>query len=285
MDEILHELREHSAGLNCGRWDYIFSIIKKFRSRPEFVMPDRDQVTMTVHCMRSYSLLAIQTCHRRGAHAIGGMAAQIPIRDDRQANEQALGKVRTDKEREASDGHDGTWVAHPGLVPIAKEVFDQLMPGADQIARRREDVAVTAADLLTVPQGTITERGLRHNLNVGVLYLEAWLRGSGCVPIYNLMEDAATAEISRAQVWQWRRHQARIDGGPVIDGALVECLLDEELTKIRETVGQERFGAGRYSEAAALFRDLVLADEFTEFLTLPAYERVATLTRRPVAPA
>jgi malate synthase len=285
MDEILHELREHSAGLNCGRWDYIFSIIKKFRSRPEFVMPDRDQVTMTVHCMRSYSLLAIQTCHRRGAHAIGGMAAQIPIRDDRQANEQALGKVRTDKEREATDGHDGTWVAHPGLVPIAKEVFDQLMPGADQIARRREDVAVTAADLLTVPQGTITERGLRHNLNVGVLYLEAWLRGSGCVPIYNLMEDAATAEISRAQVWQWRRHQARIDGGPVIDGALVERLLDEELTKIRETVGQERFSAGRYSEAAALFRDLVLADEFTEFLTLPAYERVTTLARRPVAPA
>jgi malate synthase len=285
MDEILHELREHSAGLNCGRWDYIFSIIKKFRSRPEFVMPDRDQVTMTVHCMRSYSLLAIQTCHRRGAHAIGGMAAQIPIRDDRQANEQALGKVRTDKEREASDGHDGTWVAHPGLVPIAKEVFDQLMPGADQIARRREDVAITAADLLTVPRGTITERGVRHNLNVGVLYLEAWLRGSGCVPIYNLMEDAATAEISRAQVWQWRRHQVRIDGGPVIDDALLERLLEQELTKIRESVGEERYGAGRYEDAAALFRELVLADEFTEFLTLPAYERVTTPSRRPVAPA
>jgi malate synthase len=285
MDEILHELREHSAGLNCGRWDYIFSIIKKFRSRPEFVMPDRDQVTMTVHCMRSYSLLAIQTCHRRGAHAIGGMAAQIPIRDDRQANEQALGKVRTDKEREASDGHDGTWVAHPGLVPIAKEVFDQLMPGPDQIARRREDVAVTAADLLAVPQGTITERGLRHNLNVGVLYLEAWLRGSGCVPIYNLMEDAATAEISRAQVWQWRRHNARIEGGPVIDGALVERLLGEELTKIRESVGPERYEAGRFAEAAAVFRELVLADAFTEFLTLPAYERVTTLTERPAAPA
>ena len=285
MDEILHELREHSAGLNCGRWDYIFSIIKKFRSRPEFVMPDRDQVTMAVPCMRSYSLLAIQTCHRRGAHAIGGMAAQIPIRDDRQANEQALGKVRTDKEREATDGHDGTWVAHPGLVPIAKEVFDQLMPGVDQIARRREDVAVTAADLLTVPEGTITERGLRHNLNVGVLYLEAWLRGSGCVPIYNLMEDAATAEISRAQVWQWRRHEARIEGGPVIDGALVERLLEEELTRIRETVGEERYAAGGYVEAAALLRDLVLADEFAEFLTLPAYERVTTLTRRPGAPA
>jgi malate synthase len=277
MDEILYELREHSAGLNCGRWDYIFSIIKKFRSRPEFVMPDRDQVTMTVHCMRSYSLLAIQTCHRRGAHAIGGMAAQIPIRDDPQANEQALGKVRADKEREASDGHDGTWVAHPALVPIAQEVFDQLMPEPNQIARKREDVAVSARDLLTVPEGTITERGLRHNLNVGVLYLEAWLRGSGCVPIYNLMEDAATAEISRAQVWQWRRHKARFEGGPVIDGALVERLLEEELGRIQKAVGDERYGAGRYAEAATLLRQLVLSDEFTEFLTLPAYERVVRL--------
>jgi malate synthase len=276
MDEILYELREHSAGLNCGRWDYIFSIIKKFRNRPEFVMPDRDQVTMTVHCMRAYSLLAIQTCHRRGAQAIGGMAAQIPIRNDAQANEQALGKVRADKEREATDGHDGTWVAHPGLVPIAREVFDQLMPEANQIARKREDVAVSAEDLLTVPKGTITERGLRHNLNVGVLYLEAWLRGSGCVPIYHLMEDAATAEISRAQVWQWRRHRAQIEGGPAIDGALVERLLEEELARIKDTVGRERYGAGRYGEAAALLRELVLADDFTEFLTLPAYERVVT---------
>jgi len=227
--------------------------------------------------MRSYSLLAIQTCHRRGAHAIGGMAAQIPIRDDRQANEQALGKVRADKEREASDGHDGTWVAHPGLVPIAKEVFDQLMPGPHQIDRRRDDVRVTAKDLLTIPEGTITERGLRHNLNVGVLYLEAWLRGSGCVPIYHLMEDAATAEISRAQVWQWRHHAARITDGPTIDGALIERLLEEELARIRETVGEQRYGAGRYAEAAALFRELVLADDFTEFLTLPAYERVITI--------
>jgi malate synthase len=239
-------------------------------------MPDRDQVTMTVPCMRSYSLLAIRTCHRRGAHAIGGMAAQIPIRDDPRANEQALGKVRADKEREATDGHDGTWVAHPGLVPIAKEVFDQLMPGANQIARQRDDVAVTARDLLAVPEGTITERGLRHNLNVGVLYLEAWLRGSGCVPIYNLMEDAATAEISRAQVWQWRRHGARIDGGPSIDGALVERLLEEELARIRGSVGEERYRAGRYGAAAALLRELVLADEFTEFLTLPAYQQVIT---------
>ena len=276
MDEILYELREHSAGLNCGRWDYIFSFIKKFRNRPEFVLPDRDQVTMTVPCMRSYSLLAIRTCHRRGAHAIGGMAAQIPIRDDPRANEQALGKVRADKEREAADGHDGTWVAHPGLVPIAKEVFDQLMPQANQITRMRDDVAVTAHDLLAVPEGTITERGLRHNLNVGVLYLEAWLRGSGCVPIYHLMEDAATAEISRAQVWQWRRHGAKIDGGPAIDGALVERLLEEELARIRGSVGEERYRAGRYAAAAALLRELVLADEFTEFLTLPAYQQVIT---------
>jgi malate synthase len=276
MDEILYELREHSAGLNCGRWDYIFSFIKKFRNRPDFIMPDRDQVTMTVPFMRSYSLLAVRTCHRRGAHAIGGMAAQIPIRDDPQANEQALGKVRADKEREAADGHDGTWVAHPGLVPIAREVFDQLMPQANQIARQRDDVAVSAQDLLAVPGGTITERGLRHNLNVGVLYLEAWLRGSGCVPIYNLMEDAATAEISRAQVWQWRRHSARIDGGPAIDGALVERLLEEELARIRGSVGEERYRAGRYAAAAALLRELVLADEFTEFLTLPAYQQVIT---------
>ena len=240
-------------------------------------MPDRDQVTMTAPCMRAYSLLAIQTCHRRGAHAIGGMAAQIPIRSDPEANEQALGKVRADKEREAGDGHDGTWVAHPGLVPIAKEVFDRLMPQTHQIERARDDVRVTAKDLLTVPEGTITERGLRHNLNVGVLYLEAWLRGVGCVPIYNLMEDAATAEISRAQVWQWRRHGARIEGGPVIDEALIRRLLDEEMAKIRKSVGEARFGAGRFEEAAALFRDLVLAEEFAEFLTLPAYERVTTL--------
>jgi malate synthase len=277
MDEILYELRDHMAGLNCGRWDYIFSIIKKFRNRPDFIMPDRDQVTMTAPCMRAYSLLAIQTCHRRGAHAIGGMAAQIPIRSDPEANEQALGKVRADKEREAGDGHDGTWVAHPGLVPIAREVFDRLMPQPHQIERARDDVRVTAKDLLTVPEGTITERGLRHNLNVGVLYLEAWLRGVGCVPINNLMEDAATAEISRAQIWQWRRHGARIEGGPAIDEALIRRLLDEEMAKVRQTVGEKRFGAGRFEEAATLFRDLVLAEEFAEFLTLPAYERVTTL--------
>jgi malate synthase len=279
MDEILYELREHMAGLNCGRWDYIFSFIKKFRGRPDFVLPDRDQVTMTVPCMRAYSQLAIKTCHRRNAHAIGGMAAQIPIRSDPSANEQALAKVRADKEREAGDGHDGTWVAHPGLVPIAREIFDQRMPGANQIGKNREDVQVGAAELLEVPSGTITEKGLRHNLNVGVLYLEAWLRGAGCVPIYNLMEDAATAEISRAQVWQWLRHGARTEDGRTIDEAMLETCLAEEMARIRETVGDQRFGAGRYDEAAAMLRDLVVAEEFVEFLTLPAYERVTTLAR------
>ena len=204
MDEILYELREHSAGLNCGRWDYIFSVIKKFRSHPDFVLPDRALVTMTTHFMRSYSLLAIKTCHARDAHAIGGMAAQIPIKNDPAANEEALAKVRADKEREANDGHDGTWVAHPGLVPIALEAFDAVMTGPNQIDRKREDVTITAKDLLTfVPEGPITEHGLRTNVSVGVQYLGAWLNGIGCVPINNLMEDAATAEISRSQVWQW----------------------------------------------------------------------------------
>ena len=220
MDEILYELREHSAGLNCGRWDYIFSFIKKFRNDPSCVLPDRGEVTMTRHFMRSYSLLAIKTCHHRKAHAIGGMAAQIPIRNDEKANEAALAKVRADKEREAGDGHDGTWVAHPGLVPVAREIFDRLMPEANQIHRQRQDVDITAADLLDVPEGDITEAGFRQNVNVGIRYLEAWLRGSGCVPLYNLMEDAATAEISRTQVWQWLRHGARLDDGRTIDRAM-----------------------------------------------------------------
>ncbi len=212
MDEILYELREHSAGLNCGRWDYIFSTIKKFAEDPKRVMPDRSQITMTVHFMRSYSLLLIKTCHRRSVHAMGGMAAQIPIRNDPAANEAAMEKVRADKLREAGDGHDGTWVAHPGLVPIAKEIFDKQMPEVNQIARKRQDVHMTADDLLKVPEGTITEAGLRQNLNVGIGYLEAWLRGIGCVPLYNLMEDAATSEISRAQLWQWIRHGAKLLG-------------------------------------------------------------------------
>ncbi len=278
MDEILYELKDHMAGLNCGRWDYIFSYIKKFRSRPEFVLPDRDQITMSRHFLSAYARLTVKTCHRRNAHAMGGMAAQIPIKGDPEANAEALAKVRADKEREVGEGHDGTWVAHPGLVAIAREVFDEGMPEANQLARKRQDVAVTAADLVRVPSGTITERGLRHNLNVGVLYLESWLRGTGCVPIYHLMEDAATAEICRTQVWQWLRHGARITDGAVIDEALVRGLLAEEMDKIREAVGAAGFAAGRYQEAADLFFDMVTAEVFVEFLTLPAYDRVVSLS-------
>jgi len=270
MDEILWELRDHSAGLNCGRWDYIFSFIKKFAEDPACVMPDRAQVTMTTHFLRSYSLLLIKTCHRREIHAMGGMAAQIPIRDDPAANEAAMEKVRADKRREAGDGHDGTWVAHPGLVAIAKEVFDREMPQPNQIARRRQDVHVAASDLLAVPKDSITETGLRQNLNVGLGYIEAWLRGIGCVPLYHLMEDAATAEISRAQVWQWIRHGARLEDGRVIDTALYRAVLDEELAKLRETAA----GGSRYEDAAKLFRELIEAPTFPEFLTLPAYDMI-----------
>ena len=278
MDEILYELKDHIAGLNCGRWDYIFSFIKKFRWRPDFLLPDRGQVTMTTHFLRSYSQLLIKTCHRRGAFAMGGMAAQIPIRSDPEANEQAIAKVRADKDREVGDGHDGTWVAHPGLVPVAKEIFDKGMPGPNQLARQRQDVNVGAPDLLKVPEGTVTEAGLRQNLSVGTQYLEAWLRGTGCVPLYNLMEDAATAEISRAQVWQQVRHGARITGGDPIDAALVGRLMDDEMAKLRTTLGAEAYDAGRYAEAAAMFVEMVTAEEFEDFLTLPAYERVVTLT-------
>jgi malate synthase len=270
MDEILYELRDHSAGLNCGRWDYIFSFIKKFAEDPACVMPDRGQVTMTTHFLRSYSLLLIKTCHRRGIHAMGGMAAQIPIRDDPAANEAAMEKVRADKRREASDGHDGTWVAHPGLVAIAKEIFDREMPQANQIGRERENVEVTASDLLSAPKGTITEAGLRQNLNVGIGYIEAWLRGIGCVPLYNLMEDAATAEISRAQVRQWIRHGARLEDGGTVDAALCRELLAEELAKLRRTAAKE----ARYEDAARLFGELIEAPAFPEFLTLPAYRMI-----------
>jgi malate synthase len=269
MDEILYELRDHSAGLNCGRWDYIYSFIKKFAEDPNCVLPDRGQVTMTAHFLRSYSLLLIKTCHRREVHAMGGMAAQIPIRDDPTANEAAMEKVRADKDREAGDGHDGTWVAHPGLVAIAKEIFDREMPEPNQIARKRQDVHVTASDLLAVPKGTITEAGLRQNLNVGIGYIEAWQRGIGCVPLYHLMEDAATAEISRAQVWQWIRHGARLDDGRTIDAALCRKLLDEELARWREDAR-----GGRYEDAARLFSELIEAPTFPEFLTMPAYEMI-----------
>jgi malate synthase len=272
MDEILWELRDHSAGLNCGRWDYIFSAIKKFRNYPEFVMPNRAQVTMTSHMMRSYSLLVIQTCHRRGIHAMGGMAAQIPIKSDPTANEAALDKVRADKVREAQDGHDGTWVAHPGLVYIAKEEFDRYMPAPNQIDNKREDIDVSAADLLAVPEGTITEAGLRTNIDVGILYMAAWLDGNGCVPIYNLMEDAATAEISRSQLWQWVHNGAKLDDGRTITPELYRSLVPEVLANIKEVVGEEQFNNGKYELAAELISQLVTEQDFTDFLTLPAYE-------------
>jgi malate synthase len=274
MDEILYELREHSAGLNCGRWDYIFSCIKKFRNRKDFILPDRALVTMTTHFMHSYSKLSIKTCHRRNANAMGGMAAQIPIKNNPQANEEAMNKVRADKTREATEGHDGTWVAHPGLVPIALESFDLYMKTPNQIDRKREDVNVTAADLLAFPdgRGNISEAGLRANISIGIQYLEAWLGGNGCVPIYNLMEDAATAEISRSQVWQWIRHpDGKLSDGRKIDVELFRALLVEELEKIRQLVGEERYNSGNYTLASQLFDKITTSDDFVEFLTLPGY--------------
>jgi len=274
LHEILWELRDHSAGLNCGRWDYIFSFIKRFRNRPGFVMPDRAQVTMTVPFMKAYSQLVIQACHKRGVHAMGGMAAQIPIKSDPEANEAALDKVRADKLREVKDGHDGSWVAHPGLVPVAMAIFDEHMPGKNQIANKREDVQVTAADLMAVPEGTITEQGVRTNINVGILYIESWLRGNGAAALYHLMEDAATAEISRTQLWQWLQAEAKLDDGRITTPELYEQLKAEELRKIRELLGENAYRQGRFEEAVALFDQLVLQDEFTEFLTLPAYELI-----------
>ncbi|NDJ63256.1 MAG: malate synthase A [Chloroflexi bacterium] len=272
MDEILYELREHSAGLNCGRWDYIFSFIKKFSKRPDFLVPDRAQVTMTTHFMRSYSLLTIRTCHKRGVHAMGGMAAQIPIKNDPEANAQALEKVRADKLREAQDGHDGTWVAHPGLVPIAMEIFDEFMPQANQIDRHLPDLNITRDDLLKVPEGTITEHGLRWNIRVGVQYLEAWLGGNGCVPLYNLMEDAATAEISRTQAWQWLHHNATLDDGRTVTPELFDQFMQEELASIRTEIGAERYDSGHFERASQLFGEMSKSADFVPFLTNPAYE-------------
>lgn len=274
MDEILYELRDHSAGLNCGRWDYIFSFIKKFRADPSAVLPDRGEVTMAAPFLTAYSTLAVKTCHRRGAPAIGGMAAFIPVKDDPAANEAAFAKVRADKEREAKNGHDGTWVAHPGLVPVAKAVFDELMPTPNQIHRKRADVSVAAADLLAVPPGPKTEAGLRQNVAVGIGYVEAWLRGQGCVPLFNLMEDAATAEISRTQVWQWLHHGSTLDDGRTVTTELVDSVIAEELAAWKTRAGAERFAAGQFASAAELFRDLVVRDDFVEFLTLPAYDRI-----------
>jgi malate synthase len=282
MDEILYELRDHSAGLNCGRWDYIFSCLKKLRNRPGFVLADRALVTMTAPFMRAYSLLLIKTCHRRGTFAMGGMAAQIPIKSDPSANEQALAKVRADKEREATDGHDGTWVAHPGLVGIAKEAFDKVMKGPNQISRQRDDVNVGARDLVDFqPQKPITENGLRLNANIGIQYLGSWLAGIGCVPIFNLMEDAATAEISRAQIWHWiRSPQGVLDDGRKVTKEMFEEVLPQELRKVEELLGQEQYAAGKYEEAAEMFKRLTLDDDFADFLTLPAYDYIVSQEHR-----
>jgi malate synthase len=276
MDEILFELRDYIVGLNCGRWDYIFSFIKKFAQRPEFLLPERRLVTMTTHFMRSYSLLCIKTCHRRGAFAMGGMAAQIPIKNDPVANEAALGKVRADKEREAGDGHDGTWVAHPALVPIALEVFDRLMPTPNQRHVLREDVDVAAQDLLRIPQGLITEEGLRDNVSVSLQYMAAWLSGNGCVPINNLMEDAATAEISRAQIWQWIRHPGGLlEDGRKVTAELFRALLQEECARIRDRLGDSAYVGGRFDAAAQLLEQITTDSRFENFLTLTAYRELA----------
>ncbi|OFZ94734.1 MAG: malate synthase A [Betaproteobacteria bacterium RIFCSPLOWO2_02_67_12] len=275
MNEFLWELKDHCAGLNIGRWDYIFSCIKKFRANRNFCLADRSQVTMTAPFMRAYALLLVKTCHRRGAPAMGGMAAQIPIKNDPSANDAALEKVRQDKLREVSDGCDGTWVAHPGLVPIAKAVFDEHMPQPNQYQRQRPDVNVTAGDLLDFrPEGPITEAGLRNNISVGIQYLGAWLAGNGCVPVFNLMEDAATAEISRSQIWQWMRSdKGRLDDGRKVTAELFRQLLAEELPKVKTALGEAAFGAGRYEAGAQLFERITVG-EYVEFLTLPAYELI-----------
>jgi malate synthase len=274
MDEILWELREHSAGLNIGRWDYIFSCIKKFRSNRDFCLADRAQVTMTAPFMRAYALLLVKTCHRRGAPAMGGMAAQIPIKNDPVANEAALAKVREDKLREVTDGCDGTWVAHPGLVPVAKEIFDEHMPRPNQYDRQRPDVSVSAKDLLNFkPEGPITEVGLRNNISVGIQYLGAWLAGNGCVPVFNLMEDAATAEISRSQIWQWMRSpKGKLQDGRKVTKELFRTLLAEELPKVRSYLGDAAWKAGKYEDGSKLFEKITTDDRYVEFLTLPAYD-------------
>ena len=278
MDEILYELRDHSAGLNCGRWDYIFSFIKTFRNRPEFALPDRGQVGMTQPFMAAYSQLVIKTCHKRGIHAMGGMAAQIPIKTDPAANEAAIAKVRADKEREVKAGHDGTWVAHPGLIATAREQFDAHMKGKNQIDSPRDDVSVSAADLVAVPEGTRTDDGLRQNVRVGIQYLEAWLGGNGCVPLYHLMEDAATAEISRAQVWQWAKHGVDVGDGPVTPQRL-HATIDQELARVRTEVGDARFDGGKFDLARELFERICTADELPDFLTLVAYDHITTVSQ------
>ncbi|UWX60642.1 malate synthase A [Chryseobacterium oranimense] len=270
IDEILFELKEHSAGLNCGRWDYIFSFIKKFRNSPGFMIPDRDQVTMASPFMSAYSKRVIEICHKRNVHAIGGMAAQIPVKNDDEANNAAFEKVRKDKEREVKNGHDGTWVAHPALVSVAKDIFDQYMPEKNQIDKKFE-YHIKEKDLLEVPQGEITAKGVKKNINIGILYLESWLMGIGAAAIYNLMEDAATAEISRTQLWQWLRNEAQLDNGQVLNREMILQWEAEEIESIEKYVGEERFRHGKFNLAKELFNELVFAEKFEEFLTLKAY--------------
>ncbi len=277
MDEILYELREHCAGLNCGRCDYIFSFIKKFSLRNDFVLPDRSQVTMDKTFLSAYVDLLIRTCHKRGAHAIGGMSAFIPIKNDGVANSRAVDKVKQDKQRDVRAGHDGTWVAHPGLVPIAKDVFDKEMTGPNQIHRLKESAILSSKELLAVPTGQITEMGIRTNISVGIQYLEAWLRGKGSVPLYNLMEDAATAEICRAQLWQWMKHKARTSDGTRVTEFMVRNLMRQELDKLVDRLEEEQFNAGQYRLASELFGRMIIADEFPEFLTVVAYEHLLEL--------
>lgn len=274
LHEMLYQLKDHSAGLNCGRWDYIFSYIKIFRNNLHKCVPNRDQVTMTVPFMEAYSNLVIQTCHRRGAHAMGGMAAQIPIKNDEKAHSAAMEKVRQDKLREVMNGHDGTWVAHPALVAVAMEVFDKHMPTPNQISNRRHDVSVSAKDLIQTPTGTITIEGIRTNINVGMLYLESWLRGNGAAALYHLMEDAATAEISRSQLWQWIHHECYTVNGTQVTEALYDQLKKEELLQIKDLLGEEAYENGRFKEAMELFDKLVKSPKLEEFLTIPAYHLI-----------
>lgn len=271
LDEILFELKEHSAGLNCGRWDYIFSYIKKFRNHASFLVPDRDQVTMTSPFMSAYSKRVIQACHKRNVHAMGGMAAQIPVKNNEQENETAYAKVRADKEREVKNGHDGTWVAHPGLVSVAKQIFDEFMPTPNQIDKKFNEYQITEADLLEVPTGDITEKGVRKNINVGILYIESWLMGTGAAALYNLMEDAATAEISRTQVWQWLQNEAILQDGRVLTKESVLEWEQEELENIKTYVGESRYENGKFKLATELFNELIFDENFEEFLTLKAY--------------
>ncbi|MTI21557.1 malate synthase A [Fulvivirga sp. RKSG066] len=274
LEEILYELKDHSAGLNCGRWDYIFSFIKKFKNHSDFILPDRSKVTMGVPFMKAYTTAVIKACHKRNVHAMGGMAAQIPIKGDEAENQKAIDKVTADKLQEVRSGHDGTWVAHPGLVSLAQKVFDEHMPTRNQIHIKRNDVVIEESDLLSVPEGTITEEGIRTNINVGILYVESWLRGVGAAALYNLMEDAATAEISRTQLWQWIQNDCTLADGRMMTYELYDSLKFQELEKIKEHIGEEAFANGRFPEAIKLFDELIKSDELKEFLTIPAYQLI-----------